>query len=317
MPERELPTDLRELDPAIESPSSGLNPSSPPSTPLSLFERHQGQLTRRRLLATSAASGAALGLSTMISGAHAQDATPEATPGMDMPMDMHDADMNPQHANTNTGFVAFVPYQITLLRAACSRLIPTDDSGPGAEEAGVVYFIDREVGSHKYYRGRRYTQGPFLAGEATQGDQSLLTMQDRFRIGLESMDAYAKATYNGTGFADLTTDQQDQVLTDMQSGKVDAFGSISIDSDPLTPMATGGQPGISAAAFFSLLLSYTQAGYFADPVHGGNRDMVGWKLIGFPGAHLSWADQIENYNQPFQGDYISLGQYQEQVGGES
>ncbi|MGN6484303.1 MAG: gluconate 2-dehydrogenase subunit 3 family protein, partial [Thermomicrobiales bacterium] len=67
----------------------------------------------------------------------------------------------------------------------------------------------------------------------------------------------------------------------------------------------------------SLLLAYCMAGFFADPVHGGNRDMVGWKLIGFPGAHLSWADQIENYNKPFQGDYISLGQYQQQVGGES
>jgi gluconate 2-dehydrogenase gamma chain len=312
MPERELPSEARELDPAGED--QGQMSAAPPTSPLSLFDRHQGQLTRRRLLATSAVTGAAIGLSHMPS-AHAQDATPEATPAM--PMDMHDADMNPQHANTNTGFVAFVPHQISLLRAACSRLIPTDDSGPGAEEAGVVYFIDREVGSHKYYRGRRYTQGPFFSGEATQGDQSMLTMQDRFRIGLASMDAYAKATYDGTGFADLTADQQDQVLTDMQSGAVDSFGSISIDSDPLTPMATGGQPGVSAAAFFSLLLSYTQAGFFADPVHGGNRDMVGWKLIGFPGAHLSWSDQIENYNQPFQGDFISLGQYQEQVGGES
>ncbi|MGH2547971.1 MAG: gluconate 2-dehydrogenase subunit 3 family protein, partial [Thermomicrobiales bacterium] len=207
--------------------------------------------------------------------------------------------------------------QIKLLRAACSRLIPTDDSGPGAEEAGVVYFIDREIGSMKYYRGARYTQGPYLPGEATQGDQSAMTMKDRFRVGLDSMDTYAKAQFSDTGFADLTADQQDKVLTDMQTGAVDTFGSISIDTSPLSPMATGGQPGISAAAFFGLLLSYTQAGFFSDPVHGGNRDMVGWKLIGFPGAHLSYSDDIENYNQPFTGDFISLGQYQQQVGGES
>ncbi|CAN5633543.1 hypothetical protein BH09CHL1_BH09CHL1_16020 [soil metagenome] len=312
MPERELPSDARELDLAGEE--HGLAPSSPPTSPLSLFDRHQGQLTRRRLLATSAITGAAIGLSHMPS-AHAQDATPEATPAMSM--DMGDADMNPQHANTNTGFVCFVPNQIKLLRAACSRLIPTDDTGPGAEEAGVVYFIDREVGSLKYFRGARYTQGPFLPGEATQGDQSAMTMKDRFRVGLESMDAYAKAQYDGTGFADLATDQQDKVLTDMQTGAVDAFGSTSIDTAPLSPMATGGQPGIAAASFFALLLSYTQAGFFSDPVHGGNRDMVGWKLIGFPGAHLSYSEDIENYNQPFTGDFISLGQYQQQVGGES
>lgn len=310
MPERELPVTARESQSVTDDQPS----THPESSPLTLYDRARGHLTRRQLLATSAASGAALGLS-LAPHSHAQEATPEATPGMSM--DMHDADMNPQHANTNTGFVAFVPYQIKLLRAATARLIPTDDSGPGAEEAGVVYFIDREVGSMKYYRGARYTQGPYLPGEATQGDQSALTLKDRFRLGLESMDAYAKATFDGTGFADLTAEQQDQVLTDMQSGKVDSFGSISIDTAPLTPMPTGGQPGISAAAFFALLLSYTQAGFFSDPVHGGNRDMVGWKLIGFPGAHLSWADQIENYNQPFTGDYISLGQYQEQVGGES
>ena len=43
--------------------------------------------------------------------------------------------------------------------------------------------------------------------------------------------------------------------------------------------------------------------------------MVGWKMIGFPGAHLSYAADIELHNQPYTGDYISLGQYQEQVGG--
>ena len=64
-----------------------------------------------------------------------------------------------------------------------------------------------------------------------------------------------------------------------------------------------------------MLLQWTMAGFFCDPVQGGNRDMVGWKLIGFPGAHIGCADQIENYNQPFDGEYISLGQYQEQVGG--
>ncbi len=28
----------------------------------------------------------------------------------------------------------------------------------------------------------------------------------------------------------------------------------------------------------------TQQGFFADPIYGGNRDMVAWKMIGFPGA---------------------------------
>ncbi|MGB3328662.1 MAG: gluconate 2-dehydrogenase subunit 3 family protein [Thermomicrobiales bacterium] len=295
---------------ATESRLPESPPERIPAAPLHL-------VNRRHLLEMGAFTGAAAGIG-LATHAHGQDSTPEASPGASPAAGMGDMDMNPQHANTNSGFSFFVPAQISILRAACNRLIPTDDSGPGAEEAGVVYFIDREMASRKAFRGPRYTSGPFLASEPTQGDQSAMSMPERFRIGLLSMDAYAKATYNGTGFASLTAAQQDEVLTAMSSKDgVDAFGSISVDSAPLTPMVSGGQPGITSQAFFALLRNYTMAGFFADPVHGGNRDMVGWKLIGFPGAHLSWADQIENYNQPFQGDYISLGQYQQQVGGES
>lgn len=300
--------------------ASPLTPESPPESASAMAQVPGAPLhlvNRRHLLEMGAFAGATAGIG-IASHALGQDATPGASPEASPEASpMADMDMNPQHANTNTGFSFFVPAQITILRAACNRLIPTDDSGPGAEEAGVVYFIDREMASRKNFRGPRYDRGPFLAAEPTHGDQSAMTLPDRFRVGLLSMDAYAKATFNGTAFASLTPDQQDQVLQDMSGGKVDVFGSISVDSAPLTPMATGGQPGISAQSFFSLLLSYTMAGFFSDPVHGGNRDMVGWKLIGFPGAHLSWADQIENYNKPFQGEYISLGQYQQQVGGES
>src|SRR5205085_1546749 len=99
------------------------------------------------------------------------------------------------------------------------------------------------------------------------------------------------------------------------------FGDTSVRSSPINNVQSQtpapGQTGITAQTFFALLLSFTIAGFFADPVQGGNRDMVGWKLIGFPGAHFSWADQILNYGQPFKGDFISLGQYQEQIGGGS
>ena len=28
---------------------------------------------------------------------------------------------------------------------------------------------------------------------------------------------------------------------------------------------------------------HTRQGFYADPIYGGNRDRVGWDLIGFPG----------------------------------
>ena len=45
--------------------------------------------------------------------------------------------------------------------------------------------------------------------------------------------------------------------------------------------------------FFSYLLQNTREGFFSDPIHGGNKDMVGWKLINFPGARADFMDWVE------------------------
>jgi gluconate 2-dehydrogenase gamma chain len=275
------------------------------------------RVSRRGVLigGASAAGGLAAG-ALGLPGALAQEATPSATPGTHEMAGMATA------PPTNEGFTFFVPYQAAIIRAAAARLIPSDDLGPGAEEAGVVYFIDRELASAKSYRGRAYQQGPFLEGAATQGDQSALDVGDRFRLGIEGMDTYAQQLY-GQGFASLTSEQQDQILSDMEHSIPDTFGEASIQSAPFTAapsgteesMATADDAGVGAKAFFDLLLAYTFGGFFADPVHGGNRDMVGWKLIGFPGAHISYSEDILKYGQPFTGPYISLGQYQQQISG--
>ena len=55
----------------------------------------------------------------------------------------------------------FTEDEALIVAAAASRIFPTDDSGPGAKEAGVVIFIDRQLAG-PYGRDRyRYTQGPF------------------------------------------------------------------------------------------------------------------------------------------------------------
>ena len=48
-----------------------------------------------------------------------------------------------------------------------------------------------------------------------------------------------------------------------------------------------------ARAFFNQLLSLTMAGFFSDPIYGGNRDKIAWKMIGFPGStrHLRRQDR--------------------------
>jgi gluconate 2-dehydrogenase gamma chain len=157
-------------------------------------------------------------------------------------------------------------------------------------------------------------------GTATQGDQSALDVRDRYRLGLQGMDDYARQLYQ-KGFVQLTTGQQDRILTDMQAGVPNTFDGNAIQAATTVPAASGGEalermttgaPGVGAQAFFNLLLSHTIAGFFADPIYGGNQDMVGWSLIGFPGAQLSYANDILNFGVPFTGPTTSLAAYQGQ-----
>ena len=52
-------------------------------------------------------------------------------------------------------------------------------------------------------------------------------------------------------------------------------------------------------AFFKLLWQNTLEGFWSDPIYGGNRDMAGWKLIGFPGARYDYTDYVSHHGEPF------------------
>lgn len=98
-----------------------------------------------------------------------------------------------------------------------------------------------------------------------------ISQQETYRRGLAAMEAYSKSKSNA-GFATLTAAQQDQVLTDMQNG------------------ATTGFYAPTDKQFLSTLIQHTREGTFADPLYGGNLNLVGWKMIGFPGAQVAYGD---------------------------
>lgn len=227
------------------------------------------RLTRRRFVAATAVTGVAATAVTLPM-AVAQNTNPSATPAEQPGQAITQAagtGSQSQHAgmnmtpgvDTNSGFTYFVPYQAAIIQAAAARLIPTDDLGPGATEAGVVYFIDRQLSTQKGYRGYRYSSGPFVEGKPSQGDQLGLSMRDRFRLGIFGIDNYAKQLY-GNGFAALKPDQQDRILGDLQQGIPQNFALAAVQSTPGTapakpPAQQPAQAGIGAKAFFDLLLS--------------------------------------------------------------
>ena len=58
-------------------------------------------------------------------------------------------------------------------------------------------------------------------------------------------------------------------------------------------MATNALPEFGATptapAFFEILRAHTVEGVFCDPIHGGNRDFAGWRLLGYPGPQPSYS----------------------------
>jgi gluconate 2-dehydrogenase gamma chain len=55
--------------------------------------------------------------------------------------------------------------------------------------------------------------------------------------------------------------------------------------------------GTDSEAFFKLILTDTQNGFYADPIYGGNKDMAAWRMIGFPGTRYDYTDWVERHNE--------------------
>ena len=63
---------------------------------------------------------------------------------------------------------------------------------------------------------------------------------------------------------------------------------------------------LSSRLFFDLLWRNTEEGFFADPLYGGNRDKVGWKLVGFPGvASGAYNARLDN-PEPYRAEPVSI-----------
>src|SRR6516164_8404288 len=132
--------------------------------------------------------------------------------------------------------------KIRFLEAAVEHLIPTDELGPGARDAGVVVYIDRALASTWGVHGRQYRGGPWLEGPPQQGYQSRFTPQEVYRIAIREINEHRN----------------------------------------------------------------TEEGYFADPLYGGNRGKVGWKLLGFPGVPSGQYRELLTSHEPYHAEPVSV-----------
>lgn len=176
-----------------------------------------------------------------------------------------------QGGNVDVPLKFFSAEEAKTVAAAAARIFPSDGAGPGATEAGVVIYIDRQLagpyGRDKY----RYTHGPWVQSAPEHGYQAKETPREVYRAGIPTL---------GGDFAVLSPLQQDEKLR-----------------------------SIEKTTFFQLLRTHTIEGMFCDPMHGGNAGMIGWQLIGFPGPRMSYREDIDKHQgEAFRPKPVSLSQ---------
>ena len=191
-------------------------------------------------------------------------------------------------------YMFFTEDEAAFMEAAVDRLIPSDNVGPGALELGVVYYIDRQLESIYGLGYKMYLEGPFAQGETTQGYQLPLRPREIYRLGIADVDNYCRANYSGKSFAQLSESDRNKVLTGLETGDI--------------TLAT-----VPASVFFPQLLQNTTEGYFGDPIHGGNRNMGSWKMLGFPGARADFRADVGK-TEKLSYEPISLAQILERPG---
>lgn len=173
------------------------------------------------------------------------------------------------------------------MEAIVDRIIPPDPETPGGKDAGCAVFIDRQLkGPYGSSQGL-YTLGPHTKGTKEQGPQSGLSPAEVYRRALAALEKHCRSTQGGKSFAELDAAAQDDVLRKIESGEV-KFETVD------------------AQGFFSALLKDVPEGFFADPIHGGNRDMVGWKMIGFPGIRYDYRDWVNRHNERYPYPPVSI-----------
>jgi gluconate 2-dehydrogenase gamma chain len=255
------------------------------------------------------------------------------------------ADLEKQVSNrqgqlTNqTAFLTLNPNERTVVEALAETIIPTDSTGAGAKEAGVVYFIDHMLAGNYGKGGNMFLQGPFVhpqSGSLTvmgakypATSRSAITYsggtinprlqagtayqyafnpREFWRRGIVSLQKYCNAAKGSKNFEALAAADQTTVLQELFDNSISNTALQSAFSAP------------NAAEFFNEVHDLTVAGFWADPIYGGNQNMVGWELIAFNANY--WGEdkglnavKLMTAGSPTRLAPKSLGQFQKEGGG--
>ncbi|MFD1212125.1 gluconate 2-dehydrogenase subunit 3 family protein [Arthrobacter sp. GCM10027362] len=157
-------------------------------------------------------------------------------------------------------------HEAVTVDVLAGRIIPGSEEDPGAHEAGAVTYIDRALA------------GPYR------------NLQRLYRAGLAALDASCLERW-GRKFVELDGGEQDSVLEGLAQGGLDSAVAAERSEAASEEMFDIG----FLPYFFAVLRQHVVEGTFGDPVYGGNRNAVGWRLLGFPGARWGYGEEEMTY----------------------
>jgi gluconate 2-dehydrogenase gamma chain len=162
------------------------------------------------------------------------------------------------------GYQSLGPDEAAFVEAMVNIMCPPDELTPGGVDCGLAVFIDRQLAGAFGKGARRYLGGPWIQGKPQLGYQLPLSPEQFFKAGVAAADEAARLRF-GRSLTQLSVAEGSELLQGIGSGKVT-------------------HERLSLSAWFNELVYplFVQA-CFSDPIYGGNRDKVFWRMIGYPG----------------------------------
>jgi gluconate 2-dehydrogenase gamma chain len=231
---------------------------------------NDGATPRRRFIKQIAGAAAVIPIHALAiapSAKAAENALPASAPATPLP----------------DGYQYFSAGEAAFVEALVTTLCPADELTPDGVACGLATFMDRQLAGGFGNGERLYMEGPWQAGKPEQGYQLPFDPAGFFRAGLAATQAACQAA-NGKKLEELAPAQRDAFLGALAEGKI---------TDNRTALAQW---------FNELVYPLFEQACFADPLYGGNRDKVFWRMVGYPGLPAFHTLDVVTYRgKPFPG----------------
>ncbi|MEO6875226.1 MAG: gluconate 2-dehydrogenase subunit 3 family protein [Opitutaceae bacterium] len=189
----------------------------------------------------------------------------------------------PEGESPPSEYLSFGPDEAAFVEALVDVMCPADGLTPRGVECGLALFVDRQLAGAFGQGERLYRNGPWRPGRAEDGFQRPLTPEQFYKAGIAAANEACRRRH-GRPFAALDHGEADEMLTVFAAG------------------GTADEPALLGEWFNELVYPLFVQSCFADPIYGGNRGKVFWKMLGYPGLPaVNGLNMVRYRGKPFPG----------------